>query len=451
MHGIHLFFDERDLYAFSHKALKCACFVAFCILEYQTARQFPEGRLFLLTFAYLYIILHKVHKNPSEQAQKYVNICNVPVIVFDFTGIYIINCYNIFEGVIIMSKVKVSIIGATGYVGAELVRGFLGHPEVEFQYLTSRSFEGQLFSDIYPVFRGVCDIRLTDTPYETVAKESDLVVTALPHGVSSKTVPVLLENGARVIDHSGDFRYKDVNTYENSYKLVHPDPELLKEAVYGIPEFYREDLKNARLVANPGCYPTCSLIALAPFLKAGLIDTGSIIIDAVSGVSGAGRKESLPYSFCEMQENFKPYGVVGHRHTTEIEEQASFLAGEKVRLSFTPHLAPFKRGMLNTIYARPSAKFTDVSDEKINAIYKEYYKDEYFVRALDMKVLPEIKAVNGSNFIEVNGVFDKETNLIKLFSAQDNLGKGAALQAVQAFNAMFGFDEKTGLNIVRGV
>lgn len=350
-----------------------------------------------------------------------------------------------------MSKIKVSIIGATGYVGAELVRGFAGHPEVEFKYLTSRSFEGQLFSDIYPVFRGVVDIALTNTDYETVAKESDLVVTALPHGVSSKTVPLLLKNGARVIDHSGDFRYKDVATYEKSYKLEHPNPELLEEAVYGLPELHRKKLKTAKLVANPGCYPTCSLIALAPFLKAGLIDTNSIIIDAVSGVSGAGRKESLPYAFCEMQENFKPYGVTGHRHTTEIEEQASFLAGTKLHLSFTPHLAPFKRGMLNTIYARPSEKFTDVSDEKINAIYKEYYKDEFFVRALDMKVLPEVKAVNGSNFIEVNGVYDKETGLIKLFSAQDNLGKGAALQAIQAFNVMFGFDEKTGLTMVRGV
>lgn len=350
-----------------------------------------------------------------------------------------------------MNKIKVSIIGATGYVGAELVRGFLGHPFVEIKYLTSRSFAGQKFSDIYPVFRGVCDIECTDTPYETVAQESDLVVTALPHGVSSQTVPVLIENGARVIDHSGDFRYKNLATYEKSYKLDHPHPELLADAVYGIPEFYREQLKTAKLVANPGCYPTCSLMALAPFLKAGLIDTNSIIIDAVSGVSGAGRKESLPYAYCEMDETFKPYGVVGHRHTTEIEEQASFLAGKDLKLAFTPHLAPFKRGMLATIYCRPSEKFSDVSNEKINEIYKEFYKDEFFVRALDMKVLPDVKDVNGSNFIEVNGVYDKDTGLIKLFSAQDNLGKGAALQAIQAFNAMFGFEENTGLSFVRGV
>ena len=351
-----------------------------------------------------------------------------------------------------MSKVKVSIIGATGYVGAELVRGFANHPEVEIKYLTSRSFEGQLFSDIYPAYRGVCDIALTNTDYETVAKESDLVITALPHGVSSKTVPVLLANGARVIDHSGDFRYKDVSTYEKSYKLDHPNPELLKEAVYGIPEFYRDDLKNAKLVANPGCYPTCSLIALAPFLKAGLIDTASIIIDAVSGVSGAGRKESLPYAFCEMDENYKPYGVVGHRHTTEIEEQASFLAGEKIKLSFTPHLAPFKRGMLNTIYVRPSEDFKDVSTQAINGIYKDFYKDEQFVRALPEGVMPDVKAVNGSNYIEVNGVYDAETGMIKLFAAQDNLGKGAALQAIQAANVMFNLPEETGLkDIVRGV
>ena len=352
--------------------------------------------------------------------------------------------------------VKVSIIGATGYVGAELVHGFCVHPEVELVHLTSKSFEGQLFSDIYPQYRGVCDKVLENIDYAEVAKDSDLVITALPHGVSSKTVPVLIENGARVIDHSGDFRYKNLATYEKSYKLEHPHPELLSEAVYGLPEFYRENLKTAKLVANPGCYPTCSLTALAPFLKAGLIKEDSIIIDATSGVSGAGRKADLAYSFCETDEAFKPYGVVGHRHTTEINEQCAFLAGhedgEGIKVTFTPHLAPFKRGMVATIYAKPSEQFTDVSTERIHKIYEQAYNDEYFVRVLPGKTMPDVKAVNGSNFIEVNGAYDPETNMIKLFSAQDNLGKGAALQAIQAFNAMFGFDEKLGLGtIVRGV
>lgn len=354
-----------------------------------------------------------------------------------------------------MDSIKVSIIGSTGYVGAELVHGFLCHPNVKLVHLTSQSFAGQLFSDVYPVYRGICDLPLEDISPEEVAKDSDLVITALPHGVSSKTVPVLLENGARVIDHSGDFRYKILATYEKSYKLDHPHPELLKEAVYGLPEIYREQLKDAVLVANPGCYPTCSLTALAPFLKADLIKKDSIIIDAVSGVTGAGRKADLAYAYCELDEAFKPYGAVGHRHTTEISEQCSFLAGgdgTDIKVTFTPHLAPFRRGMLATIYCKPSDAFKDVSSEKINEIYSAYYKDEHFVRVLKNKELPDVKAVNGSNYIDVNGVYDPETDMIKLFSAQDNLGKGAALQAIQAFNAMFSLPEDTGLNtIIRGV
>lgn len=349
----------------------------------------------------------------------------------------------------------VSIIGATGYVGAELVRGFAGHPNFRFRHLTSKTFAGKPYSEIYPVFRGVVDNICEELSPEEAAQDSDLVITALPHGVSSKAVPEILKTGARVIDHSGDFRYKDVATYEKSYNLTHPNPELLKTAVYGIPEFYRDELKDAKLVANPGCYPTCSLMALAPFLKAGLIDQDSIIIDAVSGVSGAGRKADLAYAFCEEDDSFKPYGAVGHRHTSEIAEQCSLLAGKDpgdIKVTFTPHLAPFKRGMLATIYVKPTEAFGEVTSEKINDIYKEFYKDETFVRVLPGKTLPDVKAVAGSNYIEVNGLFDPETGIIKLFSAQDNLGKGAALQAIQAANAMFGFPETAGLkNIVRGI
>ena len=219
---------------------------------------------------------------------------------------------------------------------------------------------GKPYSDIYPEFRGIVDNLCEDLPYEEVAADSDLVITALPHGVSAKIVPDLLKAGAKVIDHSGDFRYKDLATYEKSYGLTHPNPELLKDAVYGLPEFYREQLKTAVLVANPGCYPTCSLVALAPFLKEHLIEEDSIIIDATSGVSGAGRKADLAYAFCELDESFKPYGAVGHRHTTEIAEQCSFLAGKNpgdIKVTFTPHLAPFKRGMLASVYAKPSSAF----------------------------------------------------------------------------------------------
>ena len=320
-------------------------------------------------------------------------------------------------------KINVSIIGSTGYVGAELVRGFSAHPVFELKHLIGRSFAGQKFSDVYPEFRSVCDLVIEDLPHEEVGKDSDLVITALPHGVSSQTVPVLLDAGCKVIDHSGDFR--------------------------------RNDLRNAKLTANPGCYPTCSLIALAPFLKNHLIEEDSIIIDAVSGVSGAGRKSDLAYAFCELDEGFKPYGAVGHRHTTEIAEQCSFLAGKNsgdIKVTFTPHLAPFKRGMLATVYCKPSKSLEDVTSAKINDIYNEFYKEETFVRVLPQGVLPDVKAVSYSNYIDVNGVYDAETGLIKLFSAQDNLGKGAALQAIQAANAMFGLDETTGLKtIIRGV
>ena len=349
----------------------------------------------------------------------------------------------------------VSVIGSTGYVGAELVRGFAGHPFFRFRHLTSQTFAGKPYSEIYPEFRGIVDNECEDLPYEEAAKDSDLVITALPHGVSAKIVPGLLKAGVKVIDHSGDFRYKDLATYESSYKLTHPNPDLLDTAVYGLPEFYREELKTARLVANPGCYPTCSLIALAPFLKSHLIEEDSIIIDATSGVSGAGRKADLAYAFCELDESFKPYGAVGHRHTTEISEQCSFLAGKKpgdIKVTFTPHLAPFKRGMLASVYVRPTKAFADVTSEKINQIYSEFYNDETFVRVLPGKTLPDIKAVSCSNYIDVNGVFDPDTGVIKLFTAQDSLGKGAALQAIQSANVMFGFDETAGLkNIVRGI
>ncbi|MBO4461149.1 MAG: N-acetyl-gamma-glutamyl-phosphate reductase [Clostridiales bacterium] len=348
--------------------------------------------------------------------------------------------------------IKVSIIGATGYVGCELVHGFSAHPEFELVHLTSRTFAGQKFSDIYPVFRGVCDIVLSDDDVEAAAKDSDLVITALPHGVSSEKVPQILSCGCKVIDHSGDFRYKNVATYEKSYKLTHPAPELLEDTVYGLPELYRKELANAKLVANPGCYPTCSILALAPFLAKGLIDTDSIIIDAISGVSGAGRKADLAYSFCETDEAFKPYGVVGHRHTTEIEEKLSFVAGKDIKVTFTPHLAPFKRGMLATIYVKPAECYKDVTTASLYDTYNEYYKGESFVRVLPEGVLPDVKAVAGSNYIDLGAAYDPATGMIKLFSAQDNLGKGAALQAIQAANCMFGLPEDTGLkNVIRGV
>jgi len=348
-----------------------------------------------------------------------------------------------------MHKTRVGIIGATGYVGVELVRGLSVHPNVELTCLVSRSFAGKAFSDIYPSYRGICDIVLSDCSPAEMASSCDVVITALPHGVSSQVVPVLLDAGVKVIDHSGDFRYKNALTYEFSYGLSHPRPDLLAEAVYGIPEIYRKELVTARLTANPGCYPTCSILALAPLLKHGIIKTEGIIIDAVSAISGAGRKADLAYSFSEACDSFKPYGVLNHRHTTEIEQECSLAAGREIKVTFTPHLAPMKRGMLATIYADPIGECTA---EQLRALYEKEYATEPFVRILPAGTLPDTSNVIGSNYMDISVDFDRRTGKIKVFSALDNLGKGAALQAIQALNVMQGYPEDTALrNLSRGV
>jgi N-acetyl-gamma-glutamyl-phosphate reductase len=257
-------------------------------------------------------------------------------------------------------------------------------------------------------------------------------------------VPDLLARGLKVLDHSGDFRYRDVAVYEKAYKLSHPCPELLAEAVYGLPEFYREQLAGARLVANPGCYPTCSLLALKPLLQAGVIKTDGIIIDAVSGISGAGRKADLAYSFCEADASFKAYSVTGHRHTSEIEQEAGFLAGldEPPAITFTPHLAPIKRGMLATVYAD---LLPDVDPVALTAIFQDAYRDEFFVRLMPAGQVPETRNVAYTNFADLAVFCDARTGKAKVLSAIDNLGKGAAAQAVQSLNLMAGLPETAGL------
>ncbi len=349
-----------------------------------------------------------------------------------------------------MNITRIGIIGATGYVGVELVRILSLHPYVKISRLVSQSFAGKLFSDVYPSFRGICDIPLTDASPEEVAADSDLVITALPHGVSSKTVPVLLKAGVKVIDHSGDFRYRTLKPYEESYGLLHPCPELLSEAVYGLPELYRNRLSGAKLTANPGCYPTCSILGLAPLLSAKVIDTKSIIVDAVSGYSGAGRKADLSYSFCETAESFKAYSVTLHRHTTEIEQELSFLAGEDIMITFTPHLAPMKRGMFATIYGSLLPDALEKSAGELYELYMEYYKNDPFVRVLPEKGLPETRNVACSNYIDLSVFKDERTGRVKILAAQDNLGKGAAAQAVQAMNVMQGYPEETGLSRMCG-
>lgn len=343
-----------------------------------------------------------------------------------------------------MKKARIGIVGATGYVGMELLRLLVLHGHFEIGTLVSQSFVGQRFSDVYPAFRGLIDNKLNELSIEQLADECDLVVTALPHGVSSKVVPQLLEAGLKVLDHSGDFRYRKLETYERSYNLSHPSPELLTEAVYGLPEIYRDKLAETKLAANPGCYPTCSVLGLLPLLKNDLIDTGSIIIDAYSGISGAGRKADLAFTFCEAQDNIRPYGIVGHRHTSEIEQEAGLLAGleEPPVISFTPHLAPIKRGMLATIYAklRPDAAYSDLSE-----MFETAYSSERFVRLMPQGQLPETKNVAYTNFADIAWAYDIRTGLVKVMSAIDNLGKGASGQALQTINIMCGLPEDTGL------
>jgi N-acetyl-gamma-glutamyl-phosphate reductase len=349
-----------------------------------------------------------------------------------------------------VKKTRVGIIGATGYVGVELVRLLSIHPQVHLTHLVSKSYVGKIFSDVYPAFRGICDLPLTDASPEDMAADCDLVITALPHGVSSKVVPVLLSKGVKVIDHSGDFRYRTLAAYEESYGLSHPCPELLSRAVYGIPELYRDKLSTAVLTANPGCYPTCSILGLAPLLKKGIISTSGIIVDAVSGISGAGRKADLPYSYCESAETFKAYAVTFHRHTSEIEQEYSLLAGSDVFITFTPHLAPMKRGMYATIYADLLPENKDMSAADLHKLYELFYENDPFVRTLPLLSVPETKNVIYSNYIDISIFKDTHTGKLKILCAQDNLGKGAASQAVQALNAMQGYPEGLGLTNLCG-
>lgn len=339
-------------------------------------------------------------------------------------------------------KVKVVVIGATGYVGIEIIRLLQAHLGVEISSVIGQSFVGQKISDVYPNLKGIFDMECESLDIDTLADKGDIFINCLPHGISKDFIPLLLEKGKKIIDHGGDFRYKNVSVYEKWYKSKHELPELLKQSVYGLPELYREKIQGANLVANPGCYPTCSVLGIAPLLVNNIIESNNIIIDAASGVTGAGRKTDLPYQFSECTENFKAYGVSTHRHTSEIEQELSLLAKEEIFISFTPHLAPMKRGMLATIYA--NLKVDTTAGELIN-LYRDYYKNEIFVRIMDEGKLPETKHVAGSNFIDIGVVVDKRLNRVIILSALDNLGKGASGQAVQDLNIMCGFPEYTAL------
>ncbi|MBQ4515742.1 MAG: N-acetyl-gamma-glutamyl-phosphate reductase, partial [Clostridia bacterium] len=315
------------------------------------------------------------------------------------------------------------------------------HKEVTLTMLVSQSYKGMKISEVYPSLRGVCDVVCEELDADKAAENCDVVFTALPHGASKEVIPSLYEKGLKVIDLSGDFRYNDKEVYAAWYGQEHSSPELLDVSVYGLPELHREEIKKTTLIGNPGCYTTCSIMGLAPLLANKAIETKNIIIDAKSGVSGAGRSLSIDNHFCECTESLKAYKVATHRHTSEIEQELSLVAGEDITLSFTPHLIPMKRGILATIYANLKKPYT--KDELIKMV-KDFYKDEYFVRVYDSG-LPETNHVAGSNFIDIGLEVDTRLNRVIIISAIDNLIKGAAGQAVQNMNLLFGFDETEGL------
>jgi N-acetyl-gamma-glutamyl-phosphate reductase len=340
-----------------------------------------------------------------------------------------------------MVKMKVSIIGATGYTGAELLRLLAGHPEAEVVYITSESSTGHTIDESYAHLWGAYSQRLAslhDLP--EIAAASDVLFVALPHGHAMKIRQELLGSKARMIDLGADYRLRDPAVYEKWYKVKHTDN--VTQAVYGLPELYREKIKDAEVIANPGCYVTASILALSPLIKEKLIDTKSIIVDAKSGTTGAGRSLALNMHFSEQTGNFRPYGVAGHRHTPEIEQVYSELAGEAVTISFTPHLLPVDRGILATCYANLRE---GVTADEVAAAFHAMYGGEFFIRLLGEGNYPAIKAVRGSNFVDIGWALDKRTGRVIVFSALDNLVKGASGQAVQNMNIMFGLEEKAGL------
>ena len=341
--------------------------------------------------------------------------------------------------------IKVGIIGATGYAGSELVRILLGHKDVEIKWYGSRSYIDKKYASIYQNFFQLVDANCMDDNMEVLADQVDVIFTATPQGLCASLVNEEILSKVKIIDLSAAFRIKDVKVYEEWYKLEHKSPQFIEEAVYGLCEINREDVKKARLVANPGCYTTCSILTCYPLVKEGIIDPNTIIVDAKSGTSGAGRGAKVDNLFCEVNENMKAYGVATHRHTPEIEEQLGYACGEKITINFTPHLVPMNRGILATAYA--SLK-KDVTYEEVKAIYDKYYADEKFVRVLEKDVCPQTKWVEGSNYVDVNFKIDPRTNRIIMMGAIDNLAKGAAGQAVQNMNLMFGLKESEGLELV---
>lgn len=342
--------------------------------------------------------------------------------------------------------IKVGIIGATGYAGNELVRLLLGHKDAEIVWLGSRSYIDQNYSDVYRNMFKLVDAKCMDDNMEQLANEVDVIFTATPQGLCASLVNDEILSKTKIIDLSADFRLRDVNVYEQWYKLEHKAPQYIDEAVYGLCEINRDKVsKDTRIIANPGCYTTTSILTLYPMVKEGIINPDTIIIDAKSGTSGAGRGAKVANLFCEVNESMKAYGVGTHRHTPEIEEQLGYACGrDDLKLIFTPHLVPMNRGILVTAYANLTK---DVTYEDVKAAYDKYYDKEYFIRVLPKDVCPETRWVEGSNFVDIGFKIEPRTNRLIMMGALDNLVKGAAGQAVQNMNLLFGLPENEGLQL----
>jgi len=336
-------------------------------------------------------------------------------------------------------------MGSTGYVGSELIRILYNHPDVEIKIITSKNHNNQAFNSVYQNFNKICETKCEENDLEKIASQLDIVFLALPHGVTSKILTNSVIKDVKIIDLSADFRLKSVEIYEKWYKIKHYNTFLLDIAVYGLSEWKRKKIASSRLITNPGCYPTCALLCLLPLIKEGIIEEENIIIDAKSGVSGAGRTLALTTHYSECNESIKAYNVFSHRHTPEIEEQLSEFIGNEISITFTTHLVPMNRGILCTCYGNLKRAY---DYEDLKKIYEKYYKNEFFIRLTKKGVFPETKWVKGSNYCDIGYSVDENTSRIIIIGAIDNLIKGAAGQAVQNMNLMFNLDENRGLKSI---
>lgn len=356
-------------------------------------------------------------------------------------------------------KIRAGIVGATGYAGAEIARLLAMHPDVEIAWLGSRSYAGKAFGSLFGNLYQIVDLDCIDDDTErlkaTIAQlaeetQTDVIFTATPQGACMQLVSEELLSRTKVIDMSADFRLKNVDIYQKWYKIEHTAQQFLDEAVYGLCELAADRVKDARLLANPGCYTTCSILTAYPLVKEGMIDPNTLIVDALSGVSGAGRGAKVANLYCEVNESAKAYGVASHRHTPEIEEQLGYACGSDITITFTPHLVPMNRGILVTAYAElfPKADGTLPTEEEILAVYRKYYGDKHFIRVLPAGSCPDTRCVEGSNYVDICAKPDYRTGRVIMMGALDNLMKGAASQAVQNMNIMFGLPEDAGIGFI---